>query len=151
MENFPALAVAGSVITPTGSESKGLSMVHSYGFTFKGIGSANVNLLPLNNYVFGLVAEAGLFFRDLGKPQEEKHGFYGAGFLLPINFLQLLLEVNGTVKDQSTPSKSMVIFSPSLRFVNEHFSLSAGYKYTAKEGAGYNNTHGGLVAASVAF
>lgn len=151
MENFPALAVAASLITPTGSESKGFSTVHDYGFAFKGIASANVNLVPLNNYPFGLYAEMGLFFRDLGQSQEEKHGFYGAGFLLPIDFLQLLLEVNGTLRDQSTPANNVVIFTPSLRFVTRRFSLSAGYEYTAKEAAGYKNTHGALVAASVTF
>ncbi len=150
-ENFPALAVAASVITPTGSESKGFSIVHDYGFTFKGIASANVSLLPLNGYVFGVYAEMGLFFSDLGKPQEEKHGFYGAGFLLPIDFLQLLLEVTGTLKDQSSPAENVVIFTPSLRFVAKRFSLSAGYEYTAKEAAGYKNTHGGIVGASVTF
>jgi len=150
-EGFPALAVAASAITPTGSESKGFNTVHDYGFTFKGIASANVNLLPLNNYVFGLYAEMGIFVRDLGKPQEEKHGFYGAGLLLPIDFLQLLLEVNGTLKDQSTPAENIVIFTPSLRFVSKRFALSAGYEYTAKEAAGYKNTHGAIVAASVSF
>jgi len=149
-ENLPALAVAASVITPTGSDSKGLNTVHRYGFTFKGIASANLNLLPLNNYVFGLFAEAGMFIRDLGQIQEEKHGFYGAGIMLPINFLQLLLEVNGTVKDQSTSANNVVTFTPSLRFVAKHFSLSAGYEYTARESAN-NYTSGGIVAASVTF
>jgi hypothetical protein len=150
-ENFPALAVAASVITPTGSESKGFSIVHNYGFTFKGIGSAIVGLPSLNDYAFGVFAEAGLFFRDLGRPQEEKHAFYGAGLLLPIEFLQLVLEINGTLKDQSTPAKNVVIFTPGLRYVTRNFSLSAGYEYTAKEAAGYRNTHGALLSASITF
>lgn len=152
MENIPALAVAASVITPTGSESKGFSsIIHGYGFTFKGIASANVNLLPLNNYALGIFAEAGLFFRHLGNPQEEKHAFYGAGLLLPIDPLQLLLEVNGTLQDQSTPAENVVIFTPTLRFVSSRFAVSAGYEYTAKEAAGYKNTNGAIVAASVTF
>ena len=117
MEGFPALAVAGSVIMPTESDSKGsttipFSIVHNYGVTFRGIASANVNLLLLNNYVFGLVAVAGLFFRDLSQ-QEEVHGFYWAGFLLPIDFFQLLLEVNGTVKDQSTQQRTWSSLHPA--------------------------------------
>ena len=50
----------------------------------------------------------------------------GAGLLLPIDLLQLSLEVNGTFKDQNTPAENVVIFTPSLRFVTRRFSLSAG-------------------------
>jgi len=158
--DIPALAVVGTFVAPTGKDidSSGSSptgneigTVHNYGFKFLGVASADVDLRPLDNYIFGLFAEMGIFLRDLGQSQEEKHGLWGLGGVFPIGPVEFILEANGTISNGANGKQNLERITPALRYTVWHFSLTVGYEHTIKSPAGFADSDGAIVAASLKF
>jgi hypothetical protein len=158
--DFPALAVVGTFIAPTGKniDSSGsspagneIATVDKYGFKFLGVASADVDMRPEDDYIFGLFAEMGIFFRDLGESQEEKHGLWGLGGVFPIGPVELILEADGTLDNGVTGKENIARFTPALRYGASHFNITLGYEHTMKQKTGYEDTDGVTAAASVIF
>lgn len=158
--DLPALAVVGTFITPTGKDidingssptGNEIETVDSYGFKVLGVASADVDLRPLDNYIFGLFAEMGIFLRDLGKSQEEKHGLWGVGGVFPIGPLEFILEANGTISNGANGKQNLERITPAIRYAASHFSLTVGYEHTIKQASGFLDSDGAIVAASLKF
>ncbi len=160
--DLPALAVVGTIIGPTGKgeniDASGssptgneIATVHNYGFKVLGVASADVDLRPLDNYIFGLFAEMGIFFRDLGQSGEEKHGLWGLGGVFPIGPVELILEANGTLDNGLSGKDNLARLTPALRYVVSHFSITLGYEHTLKETTGFSDSNGAIVAANLIF
>jgi len=158
--SFPALAVVGTFIAPTGKniDSSGssptgneISTVDHYGFKFLGVASADVDMGPQDDYIFGLFAEMGIFFRDLGESQEEKHGLWGLGGVFPVGPVELILEGNGTIDNGGNGNENVARFTPAVRWVISNLAMTIGYERTMKGKTGFSDSDGAIAAVNLMF
>jgi hypothetical protein len=158
--NFPALAVVGAFIAPTGGDidrggfsptGNEVATVDNFGFKFLGVASADVDLRPLDNYIFGLFAEMGIFLRDPGRSQEEKHGLWGLGGVFPFGPVAFILEAGGTIENGSSGNENITRFTPAVRYAVSRFNFTLGYERTFKQKAGFSDSDGVIAAANLKF
>jgi hypothetical protein len=159
-DNFPALAVIGTFIAPTGTDidrsgssptGNEVATVDKYGFKFLGVASTDVDMRPEDDYIFGLYAQMGIYFRDLGEPQEEKHGLWGLGGVFPIGPVELILEGDGTIDNGGAAKENIARFTSALRYVVSRVSLTLGYEHTLKQKIGFSDSDGAVAAVSLIF
>ncbi len=145
--NFlPAFAIGLGGIAPSGDYDEGLGDVKYYGAKVMLALSVELNDLAFTDYAFALMGDGTFVIRDAGmddRDYEEKSGLMHAGMIFPLhprNFLELIIEYEGELQRGTTNEEDSNALAPSLRFVTDHFSLTAGAKYTLKEDPAYDET-----------
>lgn len=146
-QNFlPAFALGLGAIAPGGDYNRRASEVKYYGLKLMLAMGLEINDLPFTDYAFAIMADGVLVGRDMGidnQEYEEKHGLVHAGMifpLLPRNFLELIVEYEGVLMRGTTNEEDTNAVLGSLRFVTNHFNVTAGAQYTFKEDEDFDDT-----------
>jgi hypothetical protein len=142
---IPALGLSLSYFFPIGNQKRGFEVVDSWGIKALLIASTQVNLSRslYDFYYVGFYADGGIFVRDIGSSDEEKHGRADLGALFPLTEsrrLQLILEGNATVKDQAPFEGNYIAITGALRYVASHVQFSGGIQHRFKQDAGIQDT-----------
>jgi len=145
--NFlPAFAIGLGGIAPAGKYEDGLGDVKTYGAKVMLALGIELNDLAFTDYAFAVMGDGTLVLRDAwidDQEYEEKSGLVHAGMIFPLhprNFLELIIEYEGELQRGTTNEEDANALAPSLRFVVDHFNVSAGAKYTFKEDPDYGET-----------
>ncbi len=142
---LPALGLSVSYFFPIGNQRRGFEPVDSWGVQALLIASTRANLSRslYDFYYVGLYADGGIFIRDRGSSDEEKHARADLGLLFPLTDsrrLQLILEGNATVKDQAPFEGNYMAITGALRYVASHIHFSGGIQHRFKQDSGIQDT-----------
>ncbi len=154
---LPAFAVGLGGIAPGTSYSRQLGYVKYYGAKVLLAMGLEVNDLPYTDYAFAILADGELVLRDMGvdnRNYEEKHGMVHGGMVFPLmprNFLQLNLEYEGVLMLGTNNNQDTNAILGTLRFVLDHFSGTAGAKYTFKSDPDFGDTLSWVATASYTY
>jgi hypothetical protein len=120
-------------------------VVDSWGIKALLIASTQANLSRslYDFYYVGLYADGGIVIQNIDEPTEEKHAIVDLGVLFPLTDsrrLQLILEGNATVKDQTPFEGNYIAITGALRYVTAHIHLSGGIQHRFKQDTGTKDT-----------
>ncbi len=145
--NFlPAFALGVGGMLPTGDYDRGTGDVKNYGLKVMLAMGLEINDLSFTDYAFAIMADGVFVLRDPwidDQEYEEKSGMVHAGMIFPLhprNFLELMTEYEGVLMRGTTNDEDTNSVIGSLRFVTNHFNVSAGASYNFKEDKDYDDT-----------
>ncbi len=155
----PAAAASVSWITETSRQSA-LTSVTTNGYL--GTLSVQLALIVPPDWQWTVVAEAGGFWRDPGRPESDSSLVYGlagyvpigvTGFYISTGELQWLVEYSGTGfrNDLTGQSNDAMSWASGLRYLREHMGISVAGVYTAYRAPGTDSSLGATVTWYVAF
>jgi hypothetical protein len=143
---LPAFAVGVGFIAPGSDYQQGISQVKVYGAKITFAMGLELNDLAFTDYAFAILADGTLVLRDVDVDRhayEEKHGLVHGGLIFPLhprNFLELLIEYEGQLLAGTTNDKDINSIVATLRFVTNHFNVTAGARYNFKQDPAFDNS-----------
>jgi hypothetical protein len=151
---LPSFGLSLSYFLPA-ADKNDLGLVKNWGVRLLLLSSAEIDLAyPVASYIIGVYLDTGIFLRDLGQTGTEKHGIIDTGLLFPLNEsrnVHLLIEANGTVRDDISLESNFAAATIGLRYVAAHLNATGGYQHRFKWDTGVQDTDRFILQVSLFF
>jgi hypothetical protein len=156
---MPAAAIVAAWVTETARESA-IASVTTEGYL--ATVSAQLTFVAGRDFVWTMLAEAGGFWRDPGRPESDSSLVYGVAGIVPLlstgmylatGELQWLLEISGTESrgDLAGRPDDSLSWASGFRYLRPSGGLTVAGVYTAYQAPQKDQSLGALATVHVAF